>query len=1065
MRWTRVLASLVAILLPGSAALAQSGSTGIITGRVTQASTSAPVSDVTVNVVGTTMGALTNEEGRYTIVGVPAGSHRVQARRVGYALRTDSITVVAGRPVTLDFTLSQVAVTLEQTVVIGYGTQKRADLTGSVSSVTPNTEQVPTQSIEQALAAKAPGVQVTQASSEPGGAMSIRIRGGSSIAGGNEPLYVIDGFPIENDLAAASAGDGGREQTIPFNPLASINPADIESIDILKDASSTAIYGARGANGVVIITTKRGATGRPRVTLETYTGMQEVAKRYDLLNGREFAEFANAWWLAQASTDSVPVYSDADIAAIGNGTDWQDQIFRSAPVRSLQLGVNGGTSGSNATKYSLGGGLYDQQGVVIGSDFRRISLRGTLDQQVGQRFRVSSNLLLSRVSSNAIPTNGGSNQNAGAVGAALQYYPTIAPRRDDGAYTLLSEDGPVTLNPSNPPNPLSLVEAVIDQLGDSRALANLFGEFTIVEGLKFRISGGADYSNRFRDTYYSRLTLRGRAPTNGEARRGRNETLSLLNENTLSYEGAFGQAHRVSAVAGYTRQKWDNQTSNIINSNFVSDITNFEDIGAGARVNGPGVGSGHRQWTMVSYLGRLNYTLLERYLFTVTGRRDGSSRFGENNKWGVFPSAAFAWQLSEEPFLRGQPFMEKIDQLKLRLSWGESGNPAIPPYNSLTRLAADQYAFGGTGQTGYFPEELGNPALSWETSEQTDIGLDLAFWNERVDLTVDFYDKKTKDLLLSKRLPPDLGFTTLLVNAGNVRNRGTELGLNVNVINGDANTGAFRWTTSFNWSRNRNEVTDLGGDTLAFASRSAEDLNISGTIMKVGEPLGVFYGYKVGGILRDTTAARVYSEAVRPPSGSAWSAGDAYIIDVNGDSAITPDDRTVLGNPAPKFTIGWTNTVGWRRFEMSTVLEGSYGSTLLNLNLNRLESGSPRTNLVRERWTDRWTPENPNGAYPRIGGSLLNVGDILTSDMLEDGSYTRLRSLTLTYNVPQEWLGRANLAGARIYVTGTNLVTWTDYSGFNPDVSSISVANLNRGIDIGAYPLARTWTAGVNLSY
>ena len=1065
MRWSRVLASLVAVLLPGSAALAQSGSTGIITGTVTQASTSAPVSDVTVNVVGTTLGAMTNEAGRYTIAGVPAGSYRVQARRVGYALRTDSITVVAGRPVTLDFTLSQVAVTLEQTVVIGYGTQKRADLTGSVSSVTPNTEQVPTQSIEQALAAKAPGVQVTQASSEPGGAMTIRIRGGSSIAGGNEPLYVIDGFPIENDIQAASPGDGGRAQTVPFNPLASINPADIESIDILKDASSTAIYGARGANGVVIITTKRGATGRPRVTLETYTGMQEVAKRYDLLNGREFAEFANEWWLAQAATDSVPIYSAAQIDAIGSGTDWQDQIFRSAPVRNLQLGVSGGTSGRNATKYSIGGGLFDQQGVVVGSDFRRISLRGTLDQMVGERFRVSSNLLLSRVTSSAIPTNGGSNQNAGAVGAALQYYPTIRTRRDDGTYTLLSEDGPANLVPSNPPNPLSLVEAVTDRLGDSRALANLFGELTILEGLKLRVSGGADFSTRFRDTYYSRLTLRGRPPVNGEARRGDNETLSLLNENTLTFERGFGDAHRINAVAGYTRQKWDNQNSNILNSNFVSDITQFEDIGAGARVNGPGVGSGHSQWTMVSYLGRLNYTLLERYLFTVTSRRDGSSRFGAGNKWGVFPSAAFAWQLSEEPFLRGRSFMEHVDQLKLRVSWGESGNPAIRPYNSLTRMAADQYAFGGTGQTGYYPALLGNPNLSWETSKQVDLGFDLAVWNERVDLTVDYYDKKTEDLLLNKRLPPDLGFTNVLINAGSVRNKGTELGLNLNVIQGDANTGAFRWTTSFNYSRNRNVVTDLAGDTLAFATPSAEDLNIAGTVMKVGEPLGVFYGYRVGGILRDTASARQYSEAVRPPSGSAWSAGDAFIVDINGDSVINASDRTVLGNPAPKYTIGWTNTVGWKRFELSTVLEGSYGSTLLNLNLNRLESGSPRTNLIRERWTDRWTPENPDAAYPRIGGSLLNVGETLTSDMLEDGSYTRLRSLTLTYNIPQEWLGRANLSNARLYVTGTNLVTWTDYSGFNPDVSSISVANLNRGIDIGAYPLARTWTAGVNLTY
>ena len=1063
MRWTRVLASLVLILIPGAAARAQSG-TGIVTGTVTQVGTGAPIGDVTVSILGTTLGAMTNAEGRFTIAGVPTGTQRVQARRVGFGLRTDTVTVIADRPVAVDFTLSTVAVTLEQTVVIGYGTQKRADLTGSVSSVAPNADQVPTQSIEQALAAKAPGVQVTQASSEPGGALSIRIRGGSSIAGNNEPLYVIDGFPIENDMDVASAGNGGRAQTLPFNPLASINPADIESIDILKDASSTAIYGARGANGVVIITTKRGATGQPRVTIDSYTGMQRVAKRYDLLNGEEFAQFANEWGLAQ--TPVIPqVYSDAEIAAIGEGTDWQDEIFRSAPVRNLQIGVNGGTAGRNATKYSLGGGLFDQQGVVLGSDFRRISLRGTLDQAIGDRFRVSSNLLLSRVSSSAIPTNGGSNANAGAVGAALQYYPTIQPRRTNGDYTLLAEDGPDDLVPSTVANPLSLVEVVQDELGDRRALANVFGEATIIEGLKLRISGGADFSSRFRDTYYPRTTLRGRTPVNGEAIRGNNETLSLLNENTLTYENAFGTAHRIAAVAGYTRQRWDNENSSMSNSNFVSDITGYEDIEAGAQPGGPTIASGHSRWTMVSYLGRLNYTLLERYLFTVTGRRDGSSRFGIGNQWGVFPSAAFAWQVSEEPFLRRFAFMNNVDLLKLRASWGESGNPSIRPYNSVTRLTSDQYAFGGVAQTGYFPSSLGNPNLTWETSEQTDIGFDLAFWDERVDVTVDYYDKKTKDLLLQRRLPPDLGFTSVLFNAGGVRNKGTELGLNVSVIDGDANTGAFRWTTSFNYARNRNEVTDLAGDTLIFATPAAEDLNINGSVMKIGQPLGVFYGYRMGGILRSDEEAAAYSDSVTPPTGTAWSAGDAYVIDVNGDGAITPDDRTVLGNPAPKFTIGWTNSVGWKRFELNTVLEGSYGSKLLNLNMNRLESGSPRTNLLRERWAERWTPSNPDAKYPRIGGSLLNVGTILTSDMLEDGTFTRLRSVTLTYNVPREWLGYARLNGARVYVTGTNLVTWTDYSGFNPDVSSISVGNVNRGIDIGAYPLARTVTAGVNLTY
>lgn len=1055
--------ALMALLASSSAALAQG--TGRVAGVVTDAEGGGPIPNATITVVGTRLTAVTRADGRYAIARVPAGSHRVRATRLGYSPREDTVSVSADAEATASFALRITAVPLEAAVIVGYGAVRRADLTGSVASITPDASRVPAQSIEQALQGKVAGVNVTQASSEPGGGISVRIRGGSSINGNNEPLYVVDGFPIENDLEASSPGNGGREKTVPFNPLNSLNPADIESVDILKDASATAIYGARGANGVIIITTKRGSGTRPVVTMDSYVGMQSVARRYDMLNGADFARFVNEWGAAQAAP--VQPYTQAQIDSIGAGTDWQNQIFRnSAPIRSLQLGISGGSATNNPTRYSLSGGVFDQQGVVDRSGMRRVSLRGGLDQTVGSRLRAGSNLLLSRVTTTAIPTNGGTNQSAGAIGAALQYYPTIPVRKADGTYTLLAIDGPVALAPSNVPNPVSMVEDVIDRLGDNRVLANLFAEYSLPMGFALRVSGGADYSARTRDTYYPRTTLQGRG-VDGEARRGRNESLNLLGENTLTYQGAFGSFGDVNAVVGYSRQKQSTNSANMLNSNYVSDLTNFEDFGAGARPNGPTVTTGRADWTFVSYIGRLNYTLMDRYLFTVTGRRDGSSRFGAGKKWGVFPSVGLGWQVSEEPFARYLPF---VSNGKLRASWGIAGNPSIRPYQSLTRLNADRYAFNGTPLTGYFPAVLGNDDLSWETTEEVNVGFDLGLWDGRVELVGDMYNKTTHDLLLQQQLPLDAGFGTVLVNRGSVRNLGEELGLTVNVLRGGQGNGwrGINWSTTLNYSSNTNRVLDLGGETLVFAARAADDLAINGSVIMVGQPLGVFYGYKIGGILRTPEEAAAYTAQVAPPTGTAWSAGDAWVentwIDA-GAQVINANDRTIIGSPLPDYTIGWVNSISWSRFDLAATVEGSYGADLYNLNVNRLESGSPRTNITQDRWLQRWTPENPNASQPRIGGSLLNIGDTMTSDMLQDGSYTRLRSLTLGYALDPRWSRRAGLNSARVFVTGTNLVTWTDYDGFNPDVSSISVGNTNRGIDIGSYPLARTWTFGLNLTY
>lgn len=1064
MRWKRVLAALVALPIAAQFASAQVA-TGRIAGTVSERETGRPVSDVTIQIVGTHAGTRSGANGQYAVANVEPGTYVVRAARIGFAAATDTVTVTAGRTTTADFGLRQISVTLDQMVVVGYGTQKRSDLTGSVASVTPHVDQTPTTSLEQTLQGAAPGVQVTTASSAPGGGISIRIRGGSSITGNNEPLYVIDGFPVENDPTNSSPTSGGRDPnvTVPSDPLASLNPDDIASIEILKDASATSIYGARGANGVIIITTKRGSAGKPRLSIDTYTGMQSIAKRYDLLTPRQFVDFSNVWAKNNNPADTTTAFTNADsVAALG--TDWQNDIFRTAPMSNLQMTLTGGTSGDNATRYAISGGVLQQQGIVQNSDFKRVSLRGNVDQAVGQKLHLTSNLLVSRVGTSQVPTDGSLNAGAGAVGAALQYIPILPVRQADGSYSLMSSNYPTALasrglTGGNIPNPVASALDVQDVLGDTRVLANATGEYTLLSGLTFKTNVGADLSDRTRDTYYPRTTLQGQ-PLNGRAIRGSLANTNWLTEYTLNYTKSFGTAHYIQAVGGYTRQSNTSVRETMDNSQFVSDINGYNDIGSGTQVGGPTIGSGRTRWTLASYLGRVNYTLLDRYLFTVTGREDGSSRFGMNHRWGFFPSAAVGWRISEEPFMRR---FTAIDQMKLRASYGVAGNPSILPYQSLTHLTSDGYSFGGNIGNAYVPSTLGNPDLGWESTKQADYGLDLAMWHELVDLTVDYYDKRTDNLLLAKALPTESGFSAAYVNAGAISNKGVEVGLTLQPIRA-SREGSFGWSTTLSYSRNRNKVLDLGGIDRLFATSINSDIKASGTLVQVGQPIGVFYGYKTAGIFRDSTQLLAWQAKTRMSSGGSPSLGSTVFVDVNGDSVIDANDRTIIGDPNPKWSGGWENTFAYRGFQLMTLVDGRYGGQIMNLNLYRAEGASPSTNVLKSRFYDAWSPTNPNGRYPAIGAGLGFLGSDFTDQLLEDGSFTRLRTVSLSRDIPANWF-HGLLNGARFYVTGQNLHTWTRYQGFNPDVSSLGVGNTNRGVDVGAYPLARAWIFGLNLNY
>jgi TonB-linked SusC/RagA family outer membrane protein len=1059
MTWAKRLIAAALVLLPVHLSAQQP--TGRITGTVTDSSSALPLASASVAVVGTGRGAQTGQDGRYLITDVPAGSYQLQIRRIGFRPITREIVLAAGQTVNVDAQLVPQVVQLSEVVSVGYGTQSRRDVTGSVASAKLEAlEDAPVLSIDQMLQGTAAGVSVSTASSEPGGALSVRVRGTSSITGSSEPLYVIDGFPIENDIEGSSVGNGGRDRTTPPNPLTTLNPNDIESISILKDASATAIYGARGANGVVIITTRQGRGTKPQFTLDYYTGMSRVARTYPMLNAREYMDYANEYGL-NSSNFYVPFPDTVYQAVLASGvdTDWQDEIFRTGSVRNLQLTVRGTSGGTSVTRYSISGGFFDQDGVVINSGLRRLSARLNVTQSVGQRLEFGANLSGARVQTRSVPTAGQQNANAGTVSAAIQYVPILPVRDATGRYSYIFRD----LNAYNSlldapatPNPVSLAQEVNDSLGDSRFLGNLYGELQILPGLKLKVSGGADYASRWRFTYFPRTTIRGEQ-VNGQALRASANTLSWLNENTLTYERDFG-SQRMTLLGGWTRQRTDLAGENMSNSNFVSDITGYNDIGSGTQEGGPSISSRRTVQTLESYLARANYALLDRYLATLTVRRDGSSRFAQGQKWGVFPSASFAWRVSSEPWMERVP---AIDELKLRLGTGTVGNPAIRPYQSLARLNDQGYSFGGTPYAGYYPVAVGNPNLTWEKTREIDYGVDLGLW-ERISFVGDYYRRKTTDLLLQVDLPLESGFQSALANVATLQNRGVELGLTADIFKGTEARG-FTWNTGLNYARNRNKVLDLGGPDRIFYDVLTTDYNLPGTLIQVGQPIGVFYGYRSLGVVRDSAhAAGIWWT---DDDQDAFEPGQMLIADVNGDSTITVADRTIIGDPTPKYTLGWTNTLRFRGVELTGLLHGSFGGKILNINRIRTES-SPRVNISRERWLDRWTPYNTDAKFPKIGTNPNQVGtNDVSSNLLEDGSYLRLRTITLAYSLPSRLLDSRGFSAARLYVTGSNLWTNTDYSGYDPDVSSQSVSNGNRGIDIGAYPLAKSVTFGVTFTY
>jgi TonB-dependent starch-binding outer membrane protein SusC len=1001
-----------------------------ITGVVTNTKTGEKMEGVTITSDDHQSGTTTKADGSYTL---SVGDHTkyLTFSFVGFGART---VEVKGHS-TLDMTMEPISGDLNDIVLIGYGTQRKRDLTGSVTSIsTKDIEETPVTRADQMIQGRSSGVQVTQTNAAPGGNVSIRIRGTNSINSSNEPLFVIDGFP--------GAGD-----------LSTINPGDIESIEILKDASATAIYGSRGANGVVLITTRHGKAGSQTVSFDGYYGVQNVSKLYDMMNATQFGTYLDSVTAQNnrlTNTNVALPYTAQQIAGLGAGTNWEKAVLRSAPIENYQVSLLGGAKDS---RYNLSANFFDQQGIVLNSWFKRGTLRFNYDKTVSSRVRVglASQLAYSSENDALVNTNGGAA--GGVMYDALRFNPATPIRDSTGAYTYTTGPAPYV---DLAGNPVAYALSTTNITNNFHSLLDAFMEWEIFKGLKFKTLAGADVVYTTYSFYTpSYLYASTQNTSSGNAEKSSSVSYSWLSENTLSYDKDLDRNNRLSLVGGFSAQLFDQQSlSGAANSFFTNDLgANNLSIGATPLVPG----SSQSKNTLASFFGRANYSLYEKYLLTATMRADGSSRFGTGNKWGYFPSAAAAWRIIDEKFMQQA---KTFSDLKLRIGYGVTGNQEIGDYQSIPQYTSDSYTLGGTRVVGVAINNIPNPKLSWEQTAEANLGLDFGLFKNRLSGSVDIYTKKTSKLLFDEYVPATSGFSSELINAGSVGNKGIDLGLNfVAFDNRD-----FGWTLYGNFSSNKNKVLNLNGTNDLLAGNSSTSIFTGGgqptSILQVGQPIGSFYGYKFSGIWQtqdQITASGQTSPVVHP--------GDPMYVDQNGDHQITGADRVIIGHALPKFTYGLTNDWRYGRFSLMVFVQGVYGDNIFNENMYDLQNGFSTDNKLASV-VNSWTGPGTSNTLPRVSSTLRrSVG--VTSDVIEPGSYLRLQTISLSYKIP---LPKNNtVKSLLIYGTCQNAITITKYNGFDPEVNSYgnnsSSNNLSLNTDYGSYPAARTFIFGVKAGF
>jgi TonB-linked SusC/RagA family outer membrane protein len=1006
-----------------------------VSGRVTDPK-GEPLPGVTVLVKGTTIGTSTGNDGAFSL-SVPENSTLVFSS-VGF--KTQELPVT-GATSTIAIRLSDDQQSLNEVVVVGYGTQTRQDLSTSVASVGGAAlARQPVAGFDQALQGQAAGVQVTAPTGAPGAGINVRVRGNASLSLNGSPLYVIDGVPVLPDYSASQELSVGNQR---LNPLNTINPNDIESIDVLKDGAAAAIYGVRAANGVVVITTKRGKVGQAQVGLNVYYGRQYLRKKLDVLNSSQFLQEFNE---IQANA-GLPL-PNANDPRLGNNTDWQDEVYRGASLQNYQLNVSGGTE---KTRYYVGGGYFNQQGISQNSGFDRYNFKINLEQTISQKFRIGTNLNLSRTHTNGSVRSELALGNSGTVLGALSQIPNIAVRNADGTYGV---------NPFNQSdNPVGDLLETSNQAYVYQVLGNIYGEYDLLKNLKVRSSLGIDFRTQTENRFISRNypgTSNSDASTRGSANTATNQQVIWLNENTLTYNLDLGEKHHLTLLAGESMQASSRFTSGAGTQGFVSNAVPY--LSSGSTVVGIPYSYGE-QWALLSFFGRANYDYEGKYLLQASFRSDATSRFIDKYRFGYFPAVSAAWRISKESFF---PQDGKVSDLKLRASFGANGNQEIYAYQRFSRYSPGSN-YQGSGSTivgGITQSDIGNNDLRWETTYQYNAGVDFSMFDNRLTFTFDIYNKQTKDLLLAVPIPVSTGAGTLSVtqNIGKIQNRGIEIGLVT--TNVQAKDNGFGWTTNLNVSGNRNRINDLGTQVSDAGVATPRNIIYSSSISQPGQPLGVFYGYVMQGIVQSNAEG----QSLPTQNGNRPVAGDVRFADLNGDGVINDQDRTIIGNPNPKAFAGVTNNFSYKGIELSVFFQGQFGNDIYNQTRQILESQSDPLNQST-RVLNHWTPTNTNTDIPRPVRNDPQGNNRFSTRWIEDGSYVRLKNVTLGYNFPASLSKRASIQNLRLYVTAQNLITWTHYLGYDPEVSADPFSSTAFGRDYGVYPQARTYTVGINATF
>ncbi len=1006
-----------------------------ITGQVTSEETPEGLPGVNVILKGTTTGTVTDVNGDYSI-DVSSEDAVLVFSSVGFIQQE----VRVGSQSVVNVSMLVDVSSLDEVVVVGYGSQNKAELTSSISSIAPDEiKEMPVVGVDQQIQGRAAGVVVVNNTGEPGGGITMRIRGTSSIGSGNEPLFVIDGMPIENTQTANRNVGNAR-----INGLSQVNPSDIESIEILKDAAATAIYGARASNGVVLITTKRGAEGVSEFSIDAYAGVSQLTSRYDILGASDFAVLNNE---GRAQIGEDPIYTQDFINNPTIDTDWQDEIFRTANVYSMNINARGG---NKTTGYMVSGGYLNQEGTIIDSKFERYSMRANIDHRINNFIKLGANFYGAFIDQDRVRNDGGPDAGDASHYSHIYGPPVLSTALvKNPASPVYDENGDYYVDTLalNYVNPVRQAKDIDIDFQATRLMPSLFLNISLTKNLMLTSRFSADIRNENEEWWNPPApNLPVGTDGTGQTSRRTYDKLMWTLDNYFTYDLDLGEGSNFSVLVGNSLQKSSTESSFVLAASIESPFIRTLNAGVDYDV----VESNKEAWSLASFFGRINYDYKNKYLLNVNARYDGSSRFGENNRFGFFPSAAVGWNISREDFMSS---VSSVQELKIRVSYGLTGNQAIGNYASRALMNVGTGTNIGnnyTGKTGAKFQNLASDDLSWEETAQLNIGLDGSILKNRLSVAVDYYIKTTDDLLFNVPLPRQTGFSNIVGNSGKMENRGIEFTLNSTNIS----TQDFQWTTSFNISRNKNKILELLDDEDVIVGSNTTGYSIA----RVGESIS-FYTYQ-------------REKLVNPEDGTVT------LIDQNNDEVINTDDLVITGNPFPDFFGGLRNFFTYKNFDLDIFFQYSYGNDIYNLTRRTLEimnvpnEGIITGNTTQKAFDNRWQNPGDVTEYPKVNFDQTNNNFNQAHDgWIEDGSYMRLKTLTVGYNFNSTLLERLSMSRARIYFSANNILTFTNYSGFDPEVDHYqgvfggANSGLRKGYDYGDYPQAKTYVVGINVTF